>query len=78
MAPAMALYLIFAINLFAFLAFLMATLGNYFQKRWAWFWAMLICVLASGACMFAELYQWLGPPPLHDMPLIIRQPINPL
>jgi hypothetical protein len=39
---------------------------------------MLLCVVISAACVSAELYQWLGPAPPNELPLIIRQPTTPL
>ena len=65
---------IFAVSLFAFIASMIGTLGNYFEKRWKWFLFMLFCVIISTACMAVELYQWETPPPPHELPLVIRSP----
>lgn len=69
---------ILAVSLFVFIISMMATLGTFFKKQWKWFSLLLLGVVLSGACAVIELRQLLTPPPVPEMPPVIRTPLAPL
>jgi hypothetical protein len=73
----MPLILILSGNFVVFILSLIGAQASYFGKSWKWFVLAVICVLISGACIFAELAQWLIPP-LHESTVVMRQPTTPL
>ena len=68
---------IFAASLFVFIVSMIGALGNYFERRWKWFFFTLLCVIAGTAGMAVELYQWEAPTP-HELPMVVRTPLTPL
>jgi hypothetical protein len=69
---------LFIASFFVFIMSLIGALGHFFGRHWKWFFIILACVVISGACTFIELYLWLAPPPPHELPVIVRQPLTPL
>ena len=73
----MTLTLILILNFAAFILCLIVAQANYSARRWKWFVPAVLGAVISGACIFAESYQWLVPP-AKDLQIVIRQPTTPL
>lgn len=69
---------IFVISLFLFIVSLIGVQQCYFSGQWRRFFLILVCAIITGTTMFMQMYQLLAPPPVREMPLVIRQPTTPL
>ncbi len=50
----------------------------YFRRRWPLFWLMLAGIILASSCLSVIFYQWFGPVPPHELPIIVRSPTTPL
>ena len=70
--------LIFIVNSTVFILLIIGMLAAYFERRWKWFFPILVCVILSGLGVFLELSQWFFPGGSDQLPTLPRAPFSPL
>jgi hypothetical protein len=70
--------IILMVSLFAFIVSMILALKSFFERRWGWFFPLVVCVLVTSTVLFLELEGFIMPPPPRDLPVVVRNPMTPL